>query len=545
MSEFDYVIVGAGSAGCILAKRLSEDPQTRVCLLEAGPKDNRPWVHWPVGTLFLLRSRKRNWQFDTAPQAGLDNRELYWPRGRMLGGSSSMNGMIYIRGHARDYDHWAELGNRGWGWNDVLPLFRREECFEGGENPYHGGSGTLRVSGPRYVNPLSEAFVEACGEAGIPRNDDFNGPEQEGAGFYQVTIHEGKRWSSARAHLTNEVLARPNLTILTDAHATRVLFRDRRATGVAYRHRGRALEAHARREVILSAGAVQSPQLLMLSGVGPAAELTPHGIPLVRELPGVGGNLQDHLDIMINVRTRTRHSFAIAASAVPRDFVHMLRYAFGKRGLFASNIAEAGAFVRTRDDLEVPDVQYHMICALLEDHGRKLHYGYGYSLHCCPLRPYSRGRIGLRSADPLTHPRIDANYLSDERDMDTMLRGLKLGRRILAASAFDRHRKRETAPGEEVQTDEALREFIRQRAETIYHPVGTCKMGHDDQAVVDDRLRVHGLEGLRVADASVMPTLVGGNTNAGSIMIGGKAADMIHEERRATDEVPAAVAAAG
>ena len=544
--DFDYVIVGAGSAGCILANRLSADPQTRVCLLEAGPKDNRPWVHWPVGTLFLLRGRKRNWQFDTTPQAELGDRELYWPRGRMLGGSSSMNGMIYIRGHARDYEHWAELGNRGWGWNDVLPLFKREECFEGGTNDYHGGDGTLRVSGPRYVNPLSEAFVEACGEVGIPHNDDFNGPVQEGAGYYQVTIHEGKRWSSARAHLTDEVLARPNLTVLTGAHAPRVLCREGRATGVAYRQRGRDLEARARHEVILAAGAVQSPQLLMLSGIGPAAELTPQGIPLVRKLPGVGGNLQDHLDIMINVRSRTRHSFAIAASAVPRDTLHMLRYAFRKRGLFSSNIAEAGAFVRTREDLEVPDVQYHMICALLEDHGRKLHYGYGYSLHCCPLRPYSRGRIGLRSADPMAYPNIDAGYLSDDRDMETMLAGLRIGRRILAATPFDRHRKREIAPGEEVQDESALREFVRQRAETIYHPVGTCKMGHDDMAVVDDRLRVHGLKGLRVADASIMPTLVGGNTNAASIMIGGKAADMILEERRATDTPePAAAAVAG
>jgi choline dehydrogenase-like flavoprotein len=534
VSEFDYVIVGAGSAGCILANRLSADPQTRVCLLEAGPKDNRPWVDWPTGTLFLLRSKKRNWQFDTAPQPELGDRELYWPRGRMLGGSSSMNGMIYIRGHAKDYDHWAELGNRGWGWNDVLPLFKREERFEGGDREYHGGAGGLHVSAPRYRNPLSDAFLDACREVGIPQNDDFNGPVQEGAGYYHVTIHEGKRWSSARAHLTEDVLARPNLTILTGAHATRVLFRDRRATGVTYRLRGKDQEAYAAREVILAAGAVQSPQLLLLSGVGPAAELAPHGIDPLHELPGVGGNLQDHLDIMINVRTRTRHSFAIALSAMPRDFAHMWRYYTGKQGLFTSNIAEAGAFVRSRDDLDVPDLQYHMICALLEDHARKLSYGYGYSLHCCPLRPYSRGRIGLNSADPMAHPRIDAGYLSDERDMETLLAGLKLGRRVLAASAFDKHRKREIAPGEDLRDDDALREFIRQRAETIYHPVGTCKMGHDDRAVVDDRLRVHGLEGLRVADASIMPTLVGGNTNAASIMIGGKAADMILEEWRAS-----------
>lgn len=542
MSQFDYVIVGAGSAGCILANRLSADPSVSVCLLEAGPKDNRPWVNWPTGTLFLLRSKKLNWAFDTAPQNELGGRELYWPRGKMLGGSSSMNGMVYIRGHAKDYDHWAELGNRGWSWKDVLPLFKREERFEGGESEYHGASGNLRVSGPRYRNPLSEAFLDACEEVGIPRNDDFNGPEQDGAGFFQVTIHDGKRWSSARAHLTEEVRARPNLTIITGAHATRVLFEGRRATGVTYRQGRVDRQVHAAGEVILAAGAVQSPQLLLLSGVGPAGEIAPHGIAQIHELPGVGGNLQDHLDIMINVRARTRHSFAIALSAMPRDWLHMWRYFSRKQGLFTSNIAEAGAFVRSREGLETPDIQYHMMCAYLEDHAQTLRYGYGYSLHCCPLRPYSRGHIGLYSADPMAPPRIDAGYLSDERDLETLLAGLKLGRRILAGSAFDKHRKKEILPGEDVQDDDALREFIRQKAETIYHPVGTCKMGHDGQAVVDDRLRVHGLEALRVADASIMPTLIAGNTNAASIMIGGKAADMILEDRQVTANLSAIAA---
>ncbi len=532
---YDYVIVGGGSAGCVLAARLSEDPRVRVCLLEAGPADDSVFVRVPLGVIAMMRSRRRNWRLATEPEPHLGGRRLFWPRGRTLGGSSAINAMCVTRGHRSDYDHWAELGNDGWGYDEVLPYFRRFENRERGADAFHGTGGPCNVAELRDPNVLSRIFVRAAAETGLPRNDDFNGIRQEGAGLYEVSQIGGERCSNARAFLRTPgpdgrmPEQRPNLDILVEAHATRILFEGRRATGVACRHRGRDIEVRAAREVLLCGGAVHSPQLLLLSGVGPGPELARHGIRRVHELPGVGKNLQDHVDVLVVHKATCRAGLSLGPLFLGRAVAGLVDYVRRRRGFLTGNAAEAGGFARTDPGLERPDIQYHFLPVIQERHGLALRrsMGFGFSLHVCVLRPRSRGEVGLHGADPFAAPRIRPNYFDDEADMRTMIAGVRAARAILAAPAFDPYRGKEIFPGEPVRSDADIERFVRARCETIYHPAGTCKMGVDAAAVVDPRLRVHGLDGLRVVDASVMPTLVGGNTNTPVTMIAEKAADMI------------------
>jgi choline dehydrogenase len=531
MDRYDYIVIGAGSAGCVLANRLTEDGRSTVLLLEAGGRDDSLLVRMPAGAGQLIKAKgPYNWGFWTEPEPRLGGRRLWWPRGRGWGGSSSINGMIYIRGHARDYDHWRQLGLRGWSYAEVLPYFKRSEALEGGGDAYHGGGGPLHVSKAASPNPIFHGFIAAGAQAGHPLTEDFNGAAQEGFGPYQLTIREGRRESASAAFLRPILGKRANLFTETDARTTRIIIEGGRATGVEFAQGKdrRRRTVHAAREVLLCAGAVQSPQILMLSGIGDPEALTSAGVPVIHALKGVGGNLQDHLDVILAWEcprpiTAFTHNRGLAKLATG------LNYLLRGQGPGRQNFLEAGAFLKSRPGLELPDLQLHCVLALMQDHGKVPMDRDGFSVHVCQLRPESRGTVGLRSADPFDDPAIVGNYLATENDRRSLRDGVRLVRDVIGQPALDGLRGAELNPGAAVRTDDEVDDWITRAAETIYHPVGTCRMGAagDPLAVVDEALKVMGIDGLRVVDASVMPTLIGGNTNAPTIMIAEKAADMI------------------
>ena len=522
---YDYVIVGAGSAGCVLAHRLSARADFRVLLIEAGGPDRHPLIHMPAGIALLAGNPRINWRYRTESEPELGGRRLYWPRGKVLGGSSSINAMCYTRGHPRDYDEWAAVTTPAWSYAAVLPYFLRSEDHHGrGEQGFHGHGGPLSVEDLKFRNPLTAVFVEAGVATGLPRNDDFNGSRQEGVGFYHVTQRNGRRCSAATAYLA-PARRRRNLTIRTDCLATRVLFSGTKARGVEFTHTGKLEQVQAAREVLLCAGAIGSPQLLLLSGVGPAAELEALGITVKAASGEVGRNLQDHLDFCTLNQCPVPITYDFTRA---QAFAVGLRYFLTRSGPGVSNVAEAGAFARTHlASDERPDVQLHFVPAQLDEHGRNRLPGHGFTVHACVLRPASRGALTLRSALPTDPPRIQPRYLSEPRDLEVLLEGMRVSRAIIAAAAFARFRGRELFPGEGLTAVAELEAIVRRKAETIYHPAGTCRMGRDPGAVVDSELRVCGVECLRVADASVMPRLIGGNTNAPTLMIAEKAADLV------------------
>ena len=524
---YDYIIIGGGSAGCVLAARLSEDPQVQVALLEAGPPDRSVLIHCPAGLALLAKSGQANWGFQTTPQTGFNGRRGYQPRGKVLGGSSSVNAMIYTRGHRQDYDDWAAQGNPGWSYHDVLPYFRRAEDNERGSDRYHGEGGPLHVMDLCDPNRYSPHFVQACVQAGFNVNEDFNGAEQEGVGLYQVTHKNGERYSAAKAYLTPN-LGRPNLKVITGAQATRILLEGRRAVGVEFLQDGSLHQLRAAREVLLSAGALQSPQLLMLSGIGQPGQLHKVGITPLHDLPGVGQHLQDHVDVvLVYDAPNLTDLFGLSFKGALNVLGGLWNWNRHRRGMLTTNFAEAGGFIRSQGSEPVPDLQLHFVIAKLVDHGRTTTTGHGYSCHVCLLRPQSRGSVRLLSADPLAAPLIDPNFLGERDDVDRLIRGFKLMRSVLSQPALARFGARELPASALARTDEQIEQYLRNNADTIYHPAGSCRMGPGELDVVDAQLRVHGLQGLRVVDASIMPSLVGGNTNAPVIMIAEKAADLI------------------
>jgi choline dehydrogenase len=529
--EFDYVIVGAGSAGCVLANRLSADGKNSVLLLEAGPRDTNLWIHVPLGYGRLFKEKTVNWMYQTEPEPELGGRQVFQPRGKVLGGSSSINGLLYVRGQHEDYDRWRQRGNAGWGYDDVLPYFKKAEDQQRGADKYHGAGGPLPVSDWRHADPLSEAFVVAAAETGIPTNPDFNGERQEGAGFFQTTTRRGRRASTAFSYL-RPAKGRGNLRVETSALAQRILFEGRHARAVEYRQQGRLRTARARKEILVSSGAYNSPQLLQLSGVGPADLLKAHGIDVVLDAPGVGNDLQDHMQVRLVTRCAQRVTLNDIVNHPVRRIMAGAQYAAFRRGPLTIAAGTSGAFFKTNPRLATPDIQIHFLPFSTDKMGEKLHSFSGFSASVCQLRPESRGSLRIKSADPTVPPEIRINYLATETDRAAFVDGIKILRKILAAPALKPYSVEEVHPGPKVTSDEELLNYCRRTGSTVYHPTSTCRMGNDPLAVVDQRLKVRGIEGLRVVDASIMPDLMSGNTNAPTIMIAEKASDMIREDAR-------------
>ncbi|WP_448549120.1 GMC family oxidoreductase [Thalassotalea fusca] len=526
--EFDYIIVGGGSAGCVLADKLSACGNYQVCLLEAGPHDNHWMTKIPLAVVTLMRSKKRNWQFYSEPEPHLNNRRIFNPRGKTLGGSSSINAMLYVRGQKEDYDHWHALGNHGWSYQDVLHYFKAMQHQERGKSIYHGENGPLNVADSRAKPAINQYFLDAAQNLGIPFNQDFNGDVQEGVGYYQVTQKNGMRCSAATAFLEPSK-TRNNLSILTNVIVHKVIIEHGEAKGITCTYQGEEQEFIAHKEVIVSAGAFNSPQLLMLSGIGDPKELEQHDIPLKHALTGVGKNLQDHVDILSVFELNYHQLLAYRFRSLLWSCKESIKYLINRTGILASPVAETGGFIKTKNTESRPDIQLHFIPAAMDDHGRNdgMLLKYGSALHACLLRPKSRGYVALHSASPLQKPKVLLNMMSDEDDVQRMIEAVKISRAIFNQSPMKNLLSKEIFPGEQTQTDDEIEAFIRQKANTIYHPVGTCKMGQDEEAVVDEQLRVRGIQRLRVVDASIMPTIVSGNTNAPTMMIAAKAADMI------------------
>ena len=524
--QYTHIVIGAGSAGCVLANRLSADPANRVLLLEAGGWDNNPWIHIPIGYYRTIFNPEYSWGYETEPDPGLNGRSIIWPRGKVLGGSSSINGLVYIRGQQEDFEYWRQLGNTGWAWNDVLPYFKKSENQQHDGDEFHGYDGPLSVRDSMRTE-LADAYIQACEQAGIPRNGDLNGPIQEGAGYFQLTITaNGRRCSAAVAYLKS-AQKRPNLTITTRALASKIVFKERRAVGVSYRQQGREQQAAASKEIVLCGGAINSPQLLQLSGIGPAQLLQEHGIDVIHDLPGVGENLQDHLQIRAIYRCSKAITLNDLAHKPWQKLAAGLRYAVSRSGPLTLGAGQVGVFARTRPELATPDVQFHFIPFSADKAGEGLHPFSGFTVSVCQLRPESRGWVRIKSSRPDQYPAIQPNYLATQTDQNTLIDGFNLIRKVAQSAAIEPYIEEEFLPGEDVCSEVDVLAFIRDKSNTIFHPSGTCKMGQDAMAVVDAQLRVHGIQGLRVADASIMPTVLSGNTNAGCIMIGEKAAAMM------------------